>query len=375
MKILTLCYEWPPVGGGGGRVAMQVAEGLAQRGHQVKAYSAGLRHLARHEMARGVEVFRPESYRRREDTCSVPEMALYLLTGFLPAWREARTWKPDIIHAHFAVPTGVLAWALARLTGIPYVLTVHLGDVPGGVPEQTAGLFRLVDPFARRIWADAAAVTAVSSHVAALAQTAYGISGRVILNGTCPIGLPEVSTHTPPRLLMVGRLSIQKNPLLAVRALALVRDLDWTLDVIGEGPLGDEMRHAIQAQGLAEKVRFRGWLAGAEVAQSMREADLLLMTSLHEGLPMVAVEALQHGLAIVGSDIGGMRDVVAAPDNGFLCPLTPEGFAAALREVMADPALLQKQRSASLAKARDFDLDRSVRSYEEALLDAARRKA
>ena len=91
---------------------------------------------------------------------------------------EIRRQKPDVIHAHFAVPTGAVAWAAHRVTGIPYVLTAHLGDVPGGVPEQTGALFRWIQPLTVPIWKDAAATTAVSSFVAGLGKKAYGLSPR-----------------------------------------------------------------------------------------------------------------------------------------------------------------------------------------------------
>lgn len=373
MKILVLCYEYPPVGGGGGRVAAQVAAGLVRRGHEVKVCTAGLRHLPSREVRDGVEIFRAESFRKREDTCSVPEMALYLLTNLLPAWKLARNWRPDVIHAHFAVPSGGVALAVSVATGIPYVLTAHLGDVPGGVPEQTAGLFRLVDPFARIIWKKAARITAVSRHVAGLARAAYGVDARVILNGVPSLGKKEVALQAPRRLLLAGRLSVQKNPLLAVEALALVRDLDWSLEVIGEGPLGGELRAAAARLGLEERITFHGWLDGAEVAAQMASADVLLMTSLHEGLPMVAVEALQYGLAIVGSEIGGLRDVITDGGNGFLCALAPGALAARLRELLADDAHLLAARRASLEKAADFDLEKTLDDYEQVLLAAVPR--
>lgn len=88
MKILVLCYEYPPIGGGGGRVAAQVAKELARRGHEVRVLTAGMSHLPRRFDDEGVEVIRIPSFRRREDTCTVPEMALYLLTSFFPALRK-----------------------------------------------------------------------------------------------------------------------------------------------------------------------------------------------------------------------------------------------------------------------------------------------
>lgn len=375
MKILVLCYEYPPMGGGGGRVAAQVAAALAARGHEVKVMTGGMRHLPRHEVRDGVEIFRPRSPREREDTCTVPEMAFYLLAGFLPALRLARSWQPDVLHAHFAVPTGVLAAAVSKRTGIPYVLTVHLGDVPGGVPEQTAHLFRLVNPFVRPIWLKAARITAVSSHVAGLAQAAYGIKPQIIFNGLPHRKIPPLVFGGVPRILFVGRLSVQKNPLLAIQALAQVRDQRWIFEVIGDGPLRTAMHHECERLGLGSRVIFDGWLSGEEVARRMETSHILLMTSLHEGMPMVAVEALQHGLAIVGSDIGGLRDVIRDGENGFLCGLQAEAFAEKLRELLDSPARLESQRRASLGRAPEFDQEHIVDSYEKVLLEAAGRGA
>lgn len=376
MKILVLCYEYPPIGGGGGRVAAQVARELARRGHEVKVQTSGMPHLPAREVIDGVEIVRASCLRRREDTCSVPEMAFYLVASFLPAWRLARKGKPDVIHAHFAVPTGALAFAVSRLTGIPFVLTAHLGDVPGGVPEQTAHLFRLVNPLARILWTSAAAVTAISSFVAGLARAAYGIDPVIIRNGVKPRPSSHASrTHSVPRILLAGRLSVQKNPLLALQALALLKDLDWSLDIIGEGPLGPALRAEAVKLDLENRVTFHSWLDGERVSEIMAQSDILLMTSLHEGLPMVGVEGLQHGLAVVGSAIGGLQDVVEGGKNGLLCALNPEAFAGGLRRILSDPALLSSMQQASRSLATRFDLAESVDAYEKVLLDAASKEA
>ncbi|MFM8830616.1 MAG: glycosyltransferase family 4 protein [Spartobacteria bacterium] len=374
MKILVLCYEYPPVGGGGGRVAASVAEGLVQNGHEVRVISAGLRHLPREAVVNGVRVFRPESFRKREDTCSVPEMALYLLTAFFPAWRMCRSWKPDVIHAHFVVPTGALVFALHLLTRIPYVLTAHLGDVPGGVPEQTDSLFRVLGPFIQPIWKKAASVTAVSGFVGDLAAKNCGIYAKVILNGVPMIAAPEiVSSGNPPRILMLGRLSVQKNPLLAIQALAQIQDLPWHFEVIGEGPLGASMRDLVHSCGLADRVTFSGWLDAEEVSKRLELADVLLMTSTSEGLPMAGIEALKHGLAIAGSRIGGLSDVIEHGVNGLFSDLTPEDFAKSLRTILADRERLKGMRRASLQKALAFNLPDRVRDYEGTLREAASR--
>jgi glycosyltransferase involved in cell wall biosynthesis len=298
-------------------------------------------------------------------------MGLYLATSFFPTLWLCETWKPNVIHAHFAMPTGLLAEWMPRLTGVPYVLTAHLGDVPGGVPEQTSHLFDIVAPLAREVWDNAAAVTAVSGHVAALAKAAYGISPRVILNGRPAISGTEVK-DAMPRILFVGRFSVQKNPLLAIRSLALVRELPWTFEMIGDGPLAEESKAEVRRLGLEDRITFSGWLDASEVSARMGRASVLLMTSLHEGLPMVAVEALQHGLAIVSSDIGGMHDVVEHRVNGLLCAQNEESFAAALREVISSPDARAKYGAASADTAKGFELSRTIVAYEDELRRAAR---
>ncbi|HYR57682.1 MAG TPA: glycosyltransferase, partial [Chthoniobacteraceae bacterium] len=313
MKILVLCYEYPPIGGGGGNIAKAVAEQLAARGHEVRVQTAALGRRSKRETLGGVEIFRTASLRRVPDTCTVPEMGLYIFTSLRPTLRHIREWKPDIIHAHFAVPTGVLAWLAHKLTGMPYVITAHLGDVPGGVPEQTDKMFRRVAPLARRIWRDAAAATAVSSFVQELAQQAYGRKVERILNGIdlsdAPVAPPP--PNSPRRLVFIGRLNPQKNPVFFIDALAQLRDVSpWILTLIGDGPLMGEVRAAIARHDLARRINVTGWLAPAQVHRILAESDILCMPSISEGLPMVGIEALKFGLAIVASDIPGLRDVI-----------------------------------------------------------------
>ena len=373
MRILVLNYEHPPLGGGGGRLAAKVASGLVSRGHQIRILTAGMAHLPLESVEEGVEVRRLRAFRRREDTCSVLEMGAWVMRAIPAAISEVRRWKPDVIHAHFAVPTGVVAWVAHKVTGVPYVLTAHLGDVPGGVPEQTGNLFRWIKPFTVPIWRDAAATTAVSSFVAGLAGNAYGASPRIILNGTTLPAPHELKSAPVPRLLFVGRMSIQKDPLTVVRALAMLKDLPWSCVMIGEGPLALDLSKEIIREGLQNRIELRGWVSSEEVAVAMRESEILLIPSLSEGLPMVAVEALANGLAIAGSRIGGLADVLKEEVNGtaFALAAGPAGFAEAMRSLLADPERLESARSASLKLSRGFDLGLSLDAYEVVLKEPA----
>lgn len=374
MKILTLCYEYPPLGGGAGRAAKSVAEALASRGHDVRFLTGGMPHLPKLETIGGVPVRRIRSMRRREEVCSVFEMGLFLLASFVPALRLVQDWRPDVIHAHLAVPTGALAFAVSRLTGVPYVITAHLGDVPGAVPEQTARLFQCLNPFIWPIWNGAARISAVSGFVSQLATRAYGREVVTILN---PIDLRtttgEPRVGQPLHFVSAGRFNPQKNFVFLVETLALLAANDWRLTIIGDGVEMPAVRDAVARHGLGERVALPGWRDAAEVAETLANADVFLMPSLVEGLPVAALEALRHGLAIVASEIPGLRDVIDENGNGFRFPPGHrEQFAEKIRALIDDPALVLRMKSASREKAREFDCEKIAAQYEQLLLDAAR---
>ena len=374
MKILTVCYEYPPVGGGGGRVAAQISRALAARGHEVRVQTSRTGSLpARETDSSGVDIHRVFSLRRSPDTCSVPEMAAYVALNAIPVISAARSWRPDVMHVHFAVPTGPVAWLAHQATGVPYVLTAHLGDVPGGAPEQTDHLFRIVRPFTVPIWRDAAAVTAVSSHVAELAQKSYSISPEVIFNGAESRAAAPTSPDPSGvlRLLFVGRMSIQKNPVFLSEVFRRMRTGNWRATFIGDGPLRGELEAALREAGVADRCHFVGWVDAHAVQKHLGDSDVLLLPSLSEGLPVAAIEAVSRGLAIAGSDIPGLRDVVIDGENGWLLPSDATAWASALDAAAANPQDLARRKAESLRIAGRFDLTKITEQYERVLQRAA----
>jgi len=377
MRILVLCYEYPPVGGGGGRVARQFALALAKRGHDVRVLTGGTRGTDGSTMEDGIIVRRISAGRLRPDTCSVWEMARWLAAAALPSLRLTMSWKPEVVHAHFAVPTGALAWLLQWAAGVPYVLTTHLGDVPGGVPGQTDNLFRWLKPFTIPIWKSASSITAVSSFVAELGQKAYRCKPAVI-----PNALPGDPWEPAPllkgagefRLIFVGRFSIQKNPLLAAQAVSLAAThiQNLRLDFVGDGPLLPEVREFIRGKGMESRVRFLGWLPAEKVRELMLHADALLMTSQSEGFPVTILEALACGLPVISTKIPGVRDAVEDRVTGILCEASPEKLSDEIQLLAANPSLRTKMASEARKKAEEFRENKIALLYEEELKRAAK---
>lgn len=377
MKILVLCYEYPPIGGGGGRMAHQIAAALAKRGHTVRVHTARLEGETETFTVRdGVDIVRHRSFRKHADHCSVAEMAGYLMGSALPAFRDARRWKPDVVHAHFAVPSGVLAYALHRTLSLPYVLTCHLGDLPGGNPDQTDHLFRMLNPFIKPIWNHAAAVSASSTFARDLAREAYGIEAEVILNGVRMEGAGcAAKAGGPLQLTAAGRFNPQKNFPWMIRALALVpTSVPWRLTLVGDGPERASIERAIHENRLEDRITLAGWVPAETLNDLLAGTDLFLMPSTSEGNPVAAIEAVKRGAALLTSDIPGLQDLVEEGQNGFRISLSePAAFAERVARLARDSALLEAFRQQSVIVAKKFDLETISDRFEALLQRAAER--
>lgn len=370
MKILVVIHEYPPVGGGGGKVAEDICRGLATRGHKVGVLTAHWGDLPRLEVRDGVQVWRIPSLRRWPYKGDMRAMLGYVLAALPAGLRLIRSWKPDVLHTHFAVPSGAVAYALSKISGLPYLLTTHLGDVPGGVPEKTDRWFRWIFLFTPPIWRSAAHVAAVSAFTRDLAWQHYRIQAEVIPNGvdTAHLDPGEIQVGQPPRILFAGRFMLQKNLLALVRILAQVRELPWTCTLVGDGPLRTEVEAEITRHGLQERITLTGWVSPDQVTVYMRQSDILFMPSLSEGMPVVGVQALSMGLALVVSRVGGFADMVQDGQNGYLIPPEDEtGFAQTLCSLLTSPQKLLAMRHASRRMAQRFDLEHIVSAYERIL--------
>jgi len=372
MKILVLIHEFPPVGGGGGRAAQDICRVLSERGHEVTVLTPHLKGLSKEGHIDGIRVLRIPSLRHEAFRAPFTAMGGYVLAGLWAGYRLIKSWQPDVIHVHFAVPAGALAWALSKITGIPYVMTVHLGDVPGGVPEKTSKWFKWILPFTHPIWRDAKRVVAVSEFTRQLALKHYARKIDIIPNGVDLKRLrpASIKVNEPPRIVFAGRMMAQKNPIQIVRTLAEINDLSWECVMVGDGPLKSGVSQAIAESGLSERFTLPGWVAPEEVLEWLDKSDILFMPSLSEGLPVVGVQALAKGLAFVVSNIGGFIDLVDGRENGFLVDrINPLNFSIALRQLLSDSASLKKFREASREKATKFDITRITEQYEQTFSD------
>lgn len=161
-------------------------------------------------------------------------------------------------------------------------------------------------------------------------------------------------------MVMVARFEPQKDQATLLRALGGLRDQAWELDLIGEGPLMPEMKALAASLGLAERVRFLG--QRTDVHHLLAQAQISLLVTNWEGLPLSILEAMRAGLPVIASDVGGVAEMIEDGGTGYLVPrggieLVSERIARLLR----DPDLRSRLGASGRSRYESqFTLEHSV---------------
>jgi L-malate glycosyltransferase len=368
MRVLVISHEYPPIGGGGGKVVQDLCSGLAARGHQIFLLTALWKNLPVKEGIGNLTIERLPSGRSQSFRADFRTMLTFIWKCFWRGLKVIREWHPDLIHAHFAVPSGAAALALSVFTGKPYVITVHGGDTPGGAPEKTSRWFRFVLPLSKPVWKHASAIAAVSSQTRDLALMHYPVEIQVIPNGIDPSAYTpgKFSQNKTPMIIYMGRFSPEKNPLAVPETLKDLLSDDWNCIMLGDGPQMDALKALITAYHMEERFILPGWVEPDDVKNWMEKSDIMLMPSLRDAMPMAGLQGLAMGLAIVASDIGSIPDLVKNGANGFLVkPGDLKGYGKAIKELLENKVLLESCRSKSREMVSRFDMQQVISSYED----------
>jgi len=346
VRFLMLTCEYPPIGGGAATVCRFLGRALVGLGHEVDVVTAGMSGLPAMEMDDGVRILRTGGYRRMRHYSTALEQATFLYPTYRTAARLLRERHYDVIHAHFVVPTGWVACRLGRRFGVPYAVTAHGSDVPGYNPDRFALMHRLLMPLWRRVLREASWVTSPSRFLADLLRRRCPVPVTVIPNPFAFERLPRRRRRN--MILAVSRLVPRKGVQFLVEAMRSLPP-DWELVVAGDGP----SRAALERQAEGLPVRFTGFLPHERVAELYAEAAIFVLPSLVENFPMVLLEAMNAGCAVVTTDAYGCGEL--AERAGVLVrPEDSEGLHRTLARLIADPAERERLGAAARARAAEF---------------------
>lgn len=259
--------------------------------------------------------------------------------------RAVAEFSPDIVFAPWAYPDGWAAARLARAHGLPVVIQVHGSDI------------RQLDAFAsrqggtRQALQQADGIIAVSADLArrVVALGADPESVRVILDGVDKavfhpgdraasqrrLGLATHKRH----LLFVGNLVEVKGIDVLLQACALLPDAahDWHLQLVGEGPLQQQLMRMAAHLGIADRVSFHGSIPHDRLPDWFRAADLFVLPSRSEGVPNVLLEASACATPWIASDVGGIPEIAALGASRLVAPEQPGELAGAIARGLSSP--------------------------------------
>ena len=244
-------------------------------------------------------------------------LSLSLLVETAPFYRHY-----DIVHCQFG-HNGNFGAALKRL-GLQrkLVVTFHGCDIRAGL-ERGGAIYQ-------ELWRQADCVIAISKYNRECLLRMGGDREKIVDH---PVGIdrrrfrfrsPVPPTERGIRLLTVARLVEEKGLLVALEALALLRqqrpDLAIRYQIIGEGPLRADVERCVERLKLCRHVQLSGALAQNEVIDAMSQADIFLLPSLAEALPVSLMEAHAIGMPVVATQVGSVDQIVQDGISGFLAP-------------------------------------------------------
>lgn len=366
-QILKTSYEFPPLGGGGAKVVRGIARRLAARGHAVDVLTMSFRGLPSSEIVDQVNVQRVPGIRLRISSCSFVEMVPYvLLAPFFV--RKQRAKKYVINHTHFIFPGGIVAYILKRFTGLPYVITAHGSDVPNFNPNRFRMMHRILRPVWRRIASDASLIICPSKSIENLIKASSSKARTCIIPNAIDTEkfLPREKNHR--RLLVVTRMFERKGVQYVIRALAGMSGL-FDVEIVGDGPYLPTLKNL--ARDLGVEARFWGHLDNdsAQLKDLYETASIFVFTSEAENFPIVLLEAMIAGTAIVTTKDTGCEEVVG--ESALLVPIRDaDAIRDALDRLRKDPEFAARLGLAARERVIknfgwDSVIDQHMRVYAE----------
>ena len=362
MKILMLNHEFPPVGGGASPVTFELCTHLVRLGHTVDVVTMHYKGTPRYEKVNGFNIYRTPALRRKPNICYPHELATYVPGAFFKTLKLCRQNKYDIIHCHFLVPCGLLAYLISKITKIPFIVTCHGSDVPGHNPDRFKLLHKVIKPFWKFLAKRIPTITSPSESLKAnILISSPNADVEVIPNGIDTGKFAKAAKSKS--ILLCSRIFHFKGFQYFINA---VRDmsLDWQINIIGDGPYLSELKHI--AGGSKTPIKFWGWLDqnGNDYKELFEKSMIFVFPSEMENFPSVLLDAMSCGMAIITSSTGGCPEVVG--DAAMLVPpKDSQAIASELKQLFENENLRNRLQAAAIERAKLFSWDKVAAKYVE----------
>lgn len=371
LKIVQLITRMDKVGGAQKHVEALAIQ-LKQDGHEVTVVTGS---------------YQPSLWCLQEQqipviTIPTLQRAIHVTKDFQTFWQLRAIFKriqPDVVATHSS-KAGVIGRVVGGLLRIPTVFTAHSWSFTEGVPRKKKLLYHRVEKSVQPFTTKIITVSEYDRELALLEKVAPAHKLLTIHNGIDRIERSKATEKTfveQPIIIMVARFEVPKRQDILLKALAELTDLSWHLQLIGDGSLRPALEDFVVQHGLTNRVTFLG--NQLDVHSYLEKSHVFVLLSDWEGLPISIIEAMRVGLPIVATNVGGVNELIADKDNGFLVGREEyELLKKRLRTLLMDTILRQQMGNASERRyLQDFTFipmyQKTVTVYQQAVSELVKK--
>lgn len=252
---------------------------------------------------------------------------------------------PDLVHCHSS-KAGFLGRIAAWVTGTPVVYTVHGWSFTEGIAQKKRRIYRILECLAAHCTNCFICVSEYDKQLGQLSIPAGREKMVTVHNGIKDFFAAKNKKGTeskPVQLVMIARFNEQKDHRLLIRAIATLKKEKILLQVnlVGCGPYLEKMKLLVTQYELQDYIVFLGMRD--DIVHILSKQDAFVLVSKWEGFPISILEAMRQGLAVVASDVGGVREAVRDGESGFLIPRGDlQCLTDRLRQICLQPQLRQQ---------------------------------
>lgn len=370
-----------PSVGGSGYVATRLGQHLADMGHMIHFITYQRPFSLMWQQTKGVYVDLVDSFDYPLFNAIGPPYTMALTSKII---KVAKTAELDLIHSHYAIPHAMAAYMAREIIGIPYVVTLHGSDV------HTLGQDPAYKPVVQHTVERADAVTAVSQF---LAYTAHkdleikreihvipnfidtekfsGVSGirLVVESGCVSVRREEDAFEIGPDDKILLHASNFRKVKRVVELVEIMRSVvdkfpNARLVIAGDGPTRIEVERRIEDLKLCNNIHLLG--VKSNMQEIMCSADVFLLNSTLEGMPLTLLEAMSCGLPVITTPAGGIPELVRADKDGVVTKgFEKDEFIDAILYLLNNDDERKKFGKAGRQRVADFDSKKIVPMYEK----------
>ncbi len=379
MKIAILgARSFPPKMSGIDNQVFELSKRLAGKGHQVFLFVAE-KGAPRYKNIHPVKI---PHIRKEFGDISLSYLS-YNLFSIPYILRYVRKHRIEIIHANNPI-SGFVGSAVKKLAGIPLVYTMR-GTIPDNIKARGSKLARMLQMFEKRALARADLVTAITQHIVDSASDWYGrrINAKVIPNG---IDLSRFQGANGNKLRREFNIPAKSRVILFVGRLVKVKGLKYLFSamsgivkaspntkllIVGDGPIRQELEQQVDSLGISDSVIFAG--LRSDIKDFLSASDFLVLPSLHEGFPNVALEAMACGKPVVACRVTSLPEIIDKGIGILAKPRSSKALKLAISSLLKKPALIKSMGAKAKLKSRQYSWDRlagiMIKEYKKLLED------